>query len=552
MQSQSDLIDTQQKVSSAEIRKIQEKYAISVMTDSNDNNRLTVQVKNEGPFPLEIADIWIINKTDVINGYPAARYLLNSTDSFIPIGYGKNILENKPLYMNPAEYDIKVISTIGTIKQTDIDVNGNNDLQVEIFAIPPDVRIGENVTIAMRVTNVGDVDIENVVPFGPPIVNPSTAVLSSTMVSAPSIDVLKQTESGFFRWHYQVTGTVGNKVSFTNNASGTVMSTFTVESNNDSDKIILREDEGGSGDLIVLTQDLLARPEIFLTIPSSQGDSSSKALWGVNVVNPTNATMELTKLTITAFAPGANNNDKIFDANCQPEDIAPGGGNEWICPSENVIMWQDRDDPVNISAYSVGTFLTKILPGTISGQNILESVVVQSTVFTTSGSFGKAGYQTTMYDPADMVGNVYLSDIKDSRNNLDIQSTRSGIPDSSVQTFKIVFADMDNDVDTFVKPGARLIINVPRGWTDVVIDDNSGFDDPPVINNWSDDSTQIIATTSDKIGDAANVADTITFNATAPDVNNKQLYVMYVLGDGETDNNFAVGPLTEIVLQVDP
>jgi len=322
------------------------------------------------------------------------------------------------------------------------------------------------------------------------------------------------------------------------------MSTFTVESNNDSDKIILREDEGGSGDLIVLTQDLLARPEIFLTIPSSQGDSSSKALWGVNVVNPTNATMELTKLTITAFAPGANNNDKIFDANCQPEDIAPGGGNEWICPSENVIMWQDRDDPVNISAYSVGTFLTKILPGTISGQNILESVVVQSTVFTTAGSFGKAGYQTTMYDPADMVGNVYLSDIKDSRNNLDIQSTRSGIPDSSVQTFKIVFADMDNDVDTFVKPGARLIINVPRGWTDVVIDDNSGFDDPPVINNWSDDSTQIIATTSDKIGDAANVADTITFNATAPDVNNKQLYVMYVLGDGETDNNLAVGPLT--------
>jgi len=317
IQSQTDLIDTQQKVADTQIRKIQEDYAISVTTDTSDNNRLAIQVKNQGPFPLEVANIWIINKTDAVNGYPAKRHLLNSTDSFIPIGYGKNILENKPLYMNPDEYDIKVISTVGTIRQTDIDVNGNDDLKVELFAIPPDVRVGENVTIAMRVTNVGDIDIENVVPFGAPIVNPPSAVLSSEIVSAPSIDLLKQTESGFFTWHYKVTGTVGNKVSFTNNASGTIMSTYTVESNNDSDKIILREDEGGSGDLIVLTQDLLARPEIFLTIPSSQGDSGSKALWGVNVVNPTNATMEVTKLTITAFAPGANNNDKIFAASCQ-------------------------------------------------------------------------------------------------------------------------------------------------------------------------------------------------------------------------------------------
>ena len=351
IQSQTDLVDTQQKVADTQIRKIQENYAISATTDTNDNNRLAIQVKNQGPFPLEVADIWIINKTDAVNGYPAERHLLNSTDSFIPIGYGKNILENKPLYMNPDEYDIKVISTVGTIRQTDIDVNGNDDLKVELFAIPPDVRIGENVTIAMRVTNVGDIDIENVVPFGAPIVNPPSAVLSSEIVSAPSIDLLKQTESGFFTWHYTVTGTVGNKVSFTNNASGTIMSTYTVESNNDSDKIILRDDEGGSGDLIVLTQDLLARPEIFLTIPSSQGDSGSKSLWGVNVVNPTNATMEVTKLTITAFAPGANNNDKIFAPSCLPEDIAPGGGNEWNCPSENLIMWQDRDDPVIIPAY---------------------------------------------------------------------------------------------------------------------------------------------------------------------------------------------------------
>ena len=160
--------------------------------------------------------------------------------------------------MNPDEYDVKVISTLGTIRTVDLDVGGNNDLLVELFSIPPDVRIGENVTIAMRVTNVGDIDIENVTPFGSPVVNPPSAVIASELVSAPSIDLLKQAESGFFTWHYQVTGSVNNKVEFTNNATGTVLGSFIVESNNDSDKIILRDDEGGTGDLIILTQDLLA------------------------------------------------------------------------------------------------------------------------------------------------------------------------------------------------------------------------------------------------------------------------------------------------------
>ena len=43
---------------------------------------------------------------------------------------------------------------------------------------------------------------------------------------------------------------------------------------------------------------------------------------------------------------------------------------------------------------------------------------------------------------------------------------------------------------------------------------------------------------------------TIQFSATAPSITNDQMYVMYVLGQGETSNSFAIGPLTEIVLQV--
>ena len=565
IQSQTELIDTQQKVVDAEIRKIQEDYAVSATADSTDNNRLAIQVKNEGPFPLEIADIWIINKTDAINGYPANRYLLNSTDTFIPTGYGKNILENQPLYMNPDEYDVKIISTLGTIRTVDLDVSGNNDLLVELFAIPPDVEINENVTIAMRVTNVGDIDIENIVPYGPPIVNPQSTVVTSELVSPASIDLLKPAETGFFTWHYTMDGPINSKVEFSNNASGTVLGSFTVNSNDDSDKITLRDDGTGGGDLIILTQDLLSRPELFLVSPSPFGDSASdpanyKGVWGLNVVNPTNATMNVTKVTLTAFAPGANNNDEVFidgETNgCNPETIYPVGSTGWSCPVENQIIWKDLDNPISIPPYSVYPFLAKVEAGPGNIDN-LEAAIITGSVFTTVGAFGKSGYETSMNDPEDSIVNVYLGTEQNTRDTDKINGTRINIPSNSEQTFHIVLADMDDESSTTVEAGSTLIINVPREWTNVYLDANSGFDASSItIAPIGDGSTQIFANLENDIGDGTTNAATLSFNATAPDVNNNQMYIMYVLGNGRTNTDpsdkFAIGPLAEIVLQVIP
>ena len=67
------------------------------------------------------------------------------------------ILENTPLYLGPNDYTIKVVSSLGSIKQTDLTVGGPNNLLAEMFTIPPDVRQGENVTVTMRITNVGNI-----------------------------------------------------------------------------------------------------------------------------------------------------------------------------------------------------------------------------------------------------------------------------------------------------------------------------------------------------------------------------------------------------------
>jgi hypothetical protein len=52
-------------------------------------------------------------------------------------------------------------------------------------------------------------------------------------------------------------------------------------------------------------------------------------------------------------------------------------------------------------------------------------------------------------------------------------------------------------------------------------------------------------------GSAGNPSNTIQFSATAPSGTTDHMYVMYILATGESNNVFTMGPVTEVVLQVD-
>lgn len=554
LDAQTDIVTTQRIVSDIEIKKQQETFGIYATTDANDI--LNLSVHNQGQNPVEISSIWITNKT--LPNQPTQRYTINYDDAYIPPNLVSNVVSTQTLEMTPDTYDIKVISALGSIKTVEMDNNGGgaSDLRVELFTDPPDPVIGKNVTIALMVTNTGLVDtITNVIPYNFDVDIPLGASVTPDPIlnppPTPSSADLNPGASVMFTWDFLVTGDSGDELTFSSAATGDGIGA----SNTATDIGLLRlAGEGGANpDPDILNEELLARPQLFLTIPSSQGDSPQKALWGVNVANPVDAPMEVSKISITAFAPGANNNDKIFAADCEEEDIFPATAtNYWDCPSENVIMWQNQSSPIIIPENSTAPFLVKVLPGTIAGQNILESVVVQASVFTSVGSFGKSGYQTTMYDGSESIANVYLSDQVNSRDNIDIQSTRVGIAPNNVETFNIVFADLDADDDTYIQAGAKLIINVPREWSEVtVLGGTSGFVGTPTITTFGDGSKQIVGTTSANLGTSTNVDDTIQFSAKAPDASADEMHVMYVLATGQTDQNFAVGPLSEIVLQVD-
>lgn len=551
LDAQTDIVTTQRIISDIEIKKQQEQFSVIVSTNATDH--LNIGVHNLGQNPVEISSIWITNKT--LPDQPITRYEINYDDAFVPTGFVSNVVSTQTLAMTPDKYDIKVISSYGSIKTVELDTigGGSSGLRAELLTDPPDPVIGKNVTTAMIVTNTGDLPIYNVYPNTLDTSTTGSGTITTSSSTPSGVSTLTGGASVMFTWDSQVTGSSGDVLSFSSYAIGDSVA----NSNTVSDTSLLRlaGEGGGSPDPDILNDELLGRPQLFLTIPSSQGDSDQKALWGINIANPVDAPMDVSKISLTVFAPGAQNNDKIFASDCLEEDIFPATAtNYWSCPNENIIMWQNTVNPITIPENSTSQFLVKVLPGTISAANLhLQSIVVQASVFTSVGSFGKSGYQTTMYDGTESIGNVYLSDAVNSRNNGDIQSSRIGILPNTVETFNIVFADLDTEDTTFIKSGAKLIINIPREWTEVTIvpGGTSGFVGTPTIVTFGDGSKQITGTTSADLGTASNVADTIQFTIKSPNIANDQMYVMYVLAQGETGQNFATGPLSEIVLQVD-
>lgn len=551
IETQSDMLTAQQTIADTEIHKIQEKFSVSASVNSADNNRLAVFVNNEGSNPLQIDNIWIINKTNP--QAPATKYDLNYLDSVLASGYGSEILENKPLYLTPGDYGIKVVSSIGTIKSTGLDVNGINNLKVKMMIDPPDVSIGENATAWIFVTNVGTTRLLNVTA-GPITVSPSSAVISSSPVLQPHTS-LAPAESAIFAWKYNLLGTIGTNVAFSTYALGVdEMTGNQVQSNNETAIARLSyNDNLGT----IITQTLLSKPEIFMVMPSPFGEASSqKGLWGVNVVNPTSQPIYVSKVVINAITPRAQSNDKIFDstsgsAYCDPAAVQPTPS-FWSCPSDNQLVWKNTINPQKIEPKSVFPFLAKVTPGSLAGSMAdLETVVIQTNVFTTLGQFGKAGYGSAMKNTGSSLPNVYLSKVPESMNVNNIFTNMTNIKAGSTVKFNATIADFDAGGTNVISSGSRLIINIPKGWTDVNIVSYNGFS-APVYQSFGDTSSQIMGVLSGDVTGGGGIARTIQFTAKAPPIPDTQMYVMYVLADGDVNNSFPIGPLAEVVLQVTP
>ena len=108
LDAQTDIVTTQRIISDIEIKKQQEQFAVFASID--ENNILSMNVKNQGQNPVEISSIWIVNKT--LSNQPVTRFDVNYDDAFVPSGFTNDNVFDQSLYMIPDTYDIKIISSL--------------------------------------------------------------------------------------------------------------------------------------------------------------------------------------------------------------------------------------------------------------------------------------------------------------------------------------------------------------------------------------------------------------------------------------------------------
>ena len=600
LDSQTDIVSVSRDVADAGLKKQQEEFSIEATAIGIPAVNLSVIVDNLGQNSIEISSVVVTQEVDVTGIFPSDRYEIPPDAAFIASGDNRDVLASLPpiplTLPNPLDpdiiYSIKVISSLGTIQLDNIICNltdclpitpppGVGTLTATLFLDGPNGINTKNSTVVMFVTNTSEeilsnvqpvkgftlgnecddmwtVDITNQDPLN--IVDPED--VDPCVVDPQAPITLGPHETAIFKWDGVILGDVGAEFEFCSSAQGEYGPGPTpINSGADSCDlltVINPNDCGGcdSGTTIILIDDLLIRPELFLTIPGPFGLGDNEAVWGVNVVNPTTVDMQISKLTMVAYPPGSNNNDKIFGSPCPFTPINPL--TNWSCPKENTLMWVDASNPLTIPASSSVDFAVTVEPDRVAGAQDIDAMIIQANAFTTVGSFGKAGYQSAMYGTDESMASVYLTDTDQSRT--DIKTQELGITELVPHTFKVTIADMD-DIPTYIATGARLVINVPREWTNVTITNAPDFDpdgDPGPLDDrvipHPDGSTQIIGVTSSHLGQATD-AFTLEFTAIPPAIDaglNSQLYVMYILADGVTDSLLPVGPLNEAVLQVVP
>jgi len=297
---------------------------------------------------------------------------------------------------------------------------------------------------------------------------------------------------------------------------------------------------------------LFGRPELFMLIPNSFGSvvtgDNGKGYWGVNIANPTNKTMTVSKVSISALRGNANDNVKIMPVGCTITEISPTDGN-WDCPNNNVLTWKSATNPITIHRQSAYQFIVALEPGDSS--DALESVIVSASVFTSLGAFGKGPYDTSVQKKTigEVIANVYLQDAAGGGN---IQGVIGNLTSQQTVLFNATIADFSQD-----PPGidqiSQLIVNIPKEWEfngPVTLQSGFGTITSTV---FADNSTQIVGILN---ADLDNGEAWFQFSTTAPGntSGNAKMYVFHILGNGLTNSGtpYLLGPVAETIVQLCP
>lgn len=279
---QNDLIDTQRTIAELEIAKSQENFIVkgelevASVTCSPTlpyNGCLKVTVYNKGTNPVEVDQLWLIQKAAP---YDATPYNQGSSpplmfqNLIVPISTSKDITSNSIEIDVNRLYSIKVVSKLGTIVTADVPDTC------------PQCQQGEEGLQCwdLNANGVGDD------PLAPPII-----------INGVTYDTEDTDGDGFFT-------------------------------------AIDCQGNSGTGQIPPLDDELLNRPEIFMIFPSPYGETTDTAtgIWGVTIANPSENTMGVNKIVITTLIP-TQSGQNVFPSGTTLGDWTTGGNQlTWKSP----------------------------------------------------------------------------------------------------------------------------------------------------------------------------------------------------------------------------
>ncbi len=212
-----DLIDSLAR--SVEIKQTQDidrnKEEAEITAVSIDNNKFNLTLKNTGNIPINVTRLWAENQTD--SSWNHTKYQINK--AVFPGQTETNIGQNIALIaLDSQSYSLKLSTERGNLFNVQALSPQGKAIKMNLFATPPSVLAGQNVTIWYGVTNnLTDGSILKLIT--PQIKDPPDATGSASaglkVGPIPATDEsLTHGETAFFKWVYNIGGDEGDVIIF--------------------------------------------------------------------------------------------------------------------------------------------------------------------------------------------------------------------------------------------------------------------------------------------------------------------------------------------------
>ena len=545
MQTNSNFLNTQLGASQNEIEKIQGQFTIAAAYDDTGavGKKLCVSVKNAGSTPLEIADLFIINKTN----NEARQFDIDFRDAFVPASSIRQILTNQPITLRPGIHDIKVVSTSGITQTTELKVFATSSpdprFNVTAFAYPVNAASGQNVTVGMHVFNRMNTTLINVQPNGDPFVDPAEAVSEGfNFVTTANITRLDPNESTTFMWEPEFVGGVGSKLNFTVRAKALVEGCTSSSYIFNSDSALVKVVPG-------VRKEILAKPEILVTFPNLYGESAGsggadrdRGYFVIAILNPTNNAFKINQVAVQMTSP---DNPSMVSSIV---GVKPSSG--WT-PVASIVYWKGTGtSAVFVEPFGVAEFIVAVEPS-----GTLTTVPINAIFFNAYSTFGQFARGPFTVGTTSTTSTVLSVISKTTFSGTEPIFAIPDVPSGTVKRFNFTMANLGQ---TAISTGSYMLINVPAGLKDITnVTATAGQDGLSTglkvysMKEFDDGSIQIpveIITTNL----AAETNRTYSFRATMPTISVPAHYIITALANGTTTGSEIIGPLTEVVVQVCP